>query len=283
MSQTLFAFGADPVWKDLLFFPGCLLALWLAAMFIGGPLFILARQKFPRAVEVASIDDVLGLPGEVDDYLHDCRTQLEAVGFRSVGKLALPNAVEHVRSFAEMFVQDSSKEAALATFIYGMVQNQVFQRVRLVDLTTRLRGGRVVAVNTSNADEPGAFEPDGDERTFGLPDLKNLRQLTEAHRKLAAAHGEGGRPYSRLDEEFRGDPAAYLAAVFPEAYAKAEKQGLLRFDERRDCWRPTAFGAFKLTWQNLWPFNWLRRAARRRAGRRLMRELDIQAQPPQRG
>jgi hypothetical protein len=87
-------------------------------------------------------------------------------------------------------------------------------------------------------------------------------QLYEIHRHIIAKHASIADSDRKVMFE-PGGAAAYLAQVMTQGYEEQAAVGILRrtIENTEDIYRPTWYGAFRMTWGLMFPFSSLRRNA----------------------
>jgi hypothetical protein len=99
-------------------------------------------------------------------------------------------------------------------------------------------------------------------------------RLYRLHQALVERERNSSGKILRVDEEFNGDAAAYLAASVVEDLEGQVGTGYFHRSEHEKSYRPTWKGVFIMTWQELWPFKAIRRARRDHKARQLLAELE---------
>jgi hypothetical protein len=138
------------------------------------------------------------------------------------------------------------------------------------EFVTRYRDGRVV--QTNNAQTLSAFPIPPQCTNSYLPSVIDPVQLYAVHQAMCRRVG-GGQKVLKLDEQYGGDALKYMADAILEELDAATKAGYMRLDAGEGVYRPTAGGAIKMTYGELWPFKGVRLHRRRLRERQLLSEL----------
>lgn len=255
-------------------------ALWIvvgltASYFIIPVIVVFQLQRFPLAAKMAPFERTAQVPADILDFLDDAGQQLTSLGFESLGAVALPNPAPHIKVFVEVWVNRRAGDSALVSCLYGVLNGRVTNRIQYTEFVRRLRQHELTLIQTSNANDVGAFPPEPNERTYRFPQVADLARLYRLHRQLVDRDAPGAQPVLRVCEEFADQPIPFLQdAVLCEGYRRQEERGWLRCDEAAQCWRPTTWGACRMTWQELWPFKSIRLQRMHRQARRQLAELE---------
>jgi hypothetical protein len=218
------------------------------------------------------------LPRMVVDHFHEVTAELEPLGFEVVEALAMPYQVRNVKAMLLLFSHAKNKDAALASAIYAEhwpEQAPVAGRALktfYVEFISRFRDGALF--QTQNSDQLSAFAPVAGRTTFRLPMVEEPARLYRLHQALVERERNSSGKILRVEEEFKGDAAAYLAAGVVEELEGQVETGYFYRAPDGSSYRPTWKGVFIMTWQELWPFKAIRRARRDRKARQLLAELE---------
>jgi len=175
--------------------------------------------------------------------------------------------------------------------MYGKINGEWSVQQQYVELSTKFSEN--VSINTGNQPGISAFPiPSGYVNTQH-PDLQNISALYEAHLAIMQRHGGGMRPIMELQSKYNGDIAKYLAAGMNGELSKAAEAGCLRLKQiesdqhsssqvanpyqspapdlidQASMFVATLPGAFRITWNELWPIKQIV------AGRKYARDRKI--------
>jgi hypothetical protein len=264
-------FHALPPFAWLLILMGVLYLL----PYVLGPFLIhrnLTQKAKPELVPFPP--DHPSLPDDVADFFSAMRAELRGIGFELIDGFALPRQTPNVKAVLLLFVNRASRDAALATVMYGEAPNvEARLKTAYLEFATRFRDGGIV--NTNNSDQMGAFRKLPFVHTTQFPKVRSAALLFRIHTALAEKYGTGAKVL-RHDEEFHGDGRAFLAAAMREELERQIPTGFMWLSEEEGLFRPTWKGAFLMTWGLLFPFKQIRLARRDRKAKRLLAELEVQ-------
>jgi len=256
-----------PVWT-LLWIAGALILI----PFVLGPIFIRFTMRQSAEPDVSTFDpEHPKLPPEVKSHFRAVTDTLGSEGFEVVGGLALPHQMPNVRLVMLAFRHRPNKDAAIAPLIYAETPMGTQLQTAYVEIISRYRDKTLVQTNNSHV--LGAFGPRPLTTTTQFPMVENAGRLYRLHHALDARHA-GDAKVLRLDEEFRGDPVAYLKFAMIEELEGQVEAGTMYLSESEKVYRPTWKGAFKFVWQELWPWKTIRLRKRQKKAARLLRELE---------
>jgi hypothetical protein len=260
------------VMRDLLPLAAVVAFLCLVFMYAGYPVvmrLILTQGARPELTPF-SLDDP-DLPEQEARYFRAVIEELGPEGFEPVTGLGLPSQTPLVKEVLLLLVNRQTKDAAMAVMMYAKVAPLPGRKVFYAGFWTQFRDGMVVS--THNCTDLDGFPPRPKHTAGRFPAVRDAGRLYRLHRALTARSGSGDRVL-RLDEEFGGDAAAYVAAMMVEELEDVDRAGYMALARDGKVYRPTWKGAFLMTWKELWPAKAIRRAARSRTARRLIAELE---------
>lgn len=265
------------VMREPLALAGVFVFLWAVLMYVGAPVLIHQTLKQSARPELYPFppDDPSLPDAEARDF-QAVIDELGPEGFEPVTGLTLPSQTPNVKAVLLLLANRQTKDAAMASAMYAITPAGMRRSVFYVAFATRFRDGSVVQTNNSGV--PGSFPPRPGHTVGRLPSVQDAARLYRLHRALVARSGSGRKVF-RLDEEFRGDAAAYAAATMVEELEDAARAGYMALSPDGETYRPTLKGAFLMTWKQLWPTKGILRAARDRTARRLIAELEGDRSP----
>jgi len=191
---------------------------------------------------------------------------LQKVGFELLTCLK-PVAMQNIDCWIALLVNRTTFDAAVITAMSPAGRSQLFV---YVEIMRRYRDSSVV--QTNNASILSVFPEPIRRTTYQLPAVNDPAQLFHLHQLLIATRPVNSEPYSRLDEEFGGDPVAAMQSYFAETINELIRRGFVYQPSSADHVRCTMYGALFAGWSQLWPISLLRRIRRDRVARQLVHE-----------
>lgn len=248
----------------------------IALLYLGGPILIYATARHDAAPRLVTFGfGERQIPVAVDDFFRRVVILLEPEGFEVVQGLYLPNQVANVKAMFLMLVNRAAGDSALASAFYGKNAHGGMKLVTsYVEFTTRFRDGTVLDTN-DNAFMAGARRTREKMVTYRFPQVRDPARLYQVHQALVRRDAPASQKVLRLDSEFHGDAAAYLAAVIVEDYQLQVKEGWMQLAEHGTKYRMTLWGAYILCWKELWPIKPLMKAKAKRESTQLLAELGV--------
>ena len=246
----------------------------VVAAYFALPTFLVYSTQVFRADGIGElIAEEKKVPRSVREPMSSIRAVLKELGFESRGVLVVSGISANAAALAEVLVNPQSKDMALVAFAYGYLNGMVTDQVRYVEFIRYFRDGDAALLQTSNNGRPGAFVDDPNHRIFRLPSVQSLPALFDCHLQLLDLYATGLQSFVRLDEEFGGDPAVFVDQITRECLERQTTMGLMKYDQTRNLWQPTLWGAFRLSAQELPPFKQLRAMRLISRGKRILGEL----------
>lgn len=256
---------------DTLIWAFIIAAIVVVLPYVLGPIllrFTLTQQAEPEVVPFPV--DHPDLPEAVRDHFDNVSEEMEAVGFEQVAGLALPRQTPNVKAVILMFANRTTRDAAIATAIYADKLTPPLQTA-YVEIISRHRDD--IVVQTNNSKQIGAFPHRPTVTNTQLSSVQHADRLYRLHQAIAERAAGGAVKVLRLDEEFHGDAAAYLARAMREELDGQILTGYMYLTSSGTIFRPTWKGAFLMCWALLFPWKQIRVARRDRKERRLLAEL----------
>ncbi len=216
------------------------------------PLLILATFSHDADPVVEHVDDDMPLPDDVDQHFFEVEDCLESLGFEIGEMMYLPRQTDNVRVIMQLFIHHKDRTSAMGATMFTLVNGLWSVSNQYVEFTTRHHNG--FTVNTSNSSEIGAFPSSETTITSWLSCLDDIPQLYSAHCAMSEFHVPHESRVLRVESEFNGNAAAYLADCMKEEFQHAEEIGYLRLTPDASTYRATFIGAYKMTWQQIPPF-----------------------------
>lgn len=243
------------------------------APYILGPILIwkTLRQSAKPRIGTFPADDPK-LPKKVAAYFRTVTEALEPLGFEVAEGLTLPEQTPNVKAIVLMYANRRDKVAAIASAMFAKEDGKTKLKTTYVEFATKYRDGN--SLLTNNVDQISAFAPRDDVTITRLPKVTEADRLYQIHKAMEKREGNRSGKVFRLDEEFKGDAAAYLAAAMVEELDSQLEPGYLYLTSDEEEYRPTWKGAFLMTWGQLPPFKNLAESRRDREARYLLAELE---------
>jgi hypothetical protein len=256
--------------------PLVLIPWWL------GPFVIWSLHRLPSQAEFTTFDaERHELPEPLLREHAELIEGLTTRGFRTVGDLYQVGTVSSNMAMRYVLMCGADDQLALVaaqSFAHG--SRSVDDAA--VEFVTKSSDGRVLLVNNTRAPALRINPPN--RTTWSFYDVRDPSVMVTVHRAVRK-RWLGGARVEPLDVET--NPREFLAHAMVRSLEELREAGLYRRDDARNVYRPTLTGAFRVTWIQLPPIRWIRRAAMRRKTRRLLHELGLTdainaARPPRR-
>ena len=268
--------------------------LWLCpiplAWFFGIPLLILATLKMEAHPEIQRVDHDVPLPQEVKTHFYQAHESFDRLGYQNEGTYFLPEPTANVKAILVLFVNRQKVSDAASIVFYAKENGQWKIQAKYTEISTAFPDE--TAILTGNQDRQGAFPTkEGSFQTIH-PYIQGIEKLVAAHDMFVREHSRGRRPELRLDAKHQGNAIDYLRHGISAEYANAKQVGILNFHEGTggatahvdagpyqpptvnvgDYYTPTFTGAYRMTWNELWPTKPLLFRRRVSRDRRLLKE-----------
>lgn len=248
--------------------------LLIPAFYLLVPWLVYCTQRMNGDPEIVPVDMSKTLPKKVTKYLRETSRDLTSLGYESHPCLALPNPMPNVVAVVQLWIHPHRQDAALVSMIFG-VSDQQTATINLfyTEFLSRFDDARVSLIQTNNTGQLGAFAELPEELTFRFPMVTNITQLDRIHQKLVQQHAPRARKLISLYDQYEGSLLKYVRGILVDSYRKQEGTGYLQYDENRNNWRPTVWGAMMMTWSQLWPMTIIQHARIRSKATQLLDEL----------
>lgn len=197
---------------------------------------------------------------------------LETEGFERVAVVNVAQAVGGVQAFLMLWVNRGACDLASVSSVFDTTGSGQ-PKLNYVEFVTRFRNGTVV--ETSNSSSLSPFPPKPQHHSGKFPQVYDVRLLYRLHREQCRRFAPMYPKVMRLDTDFDGDGAAYVAGIMAEDFARQVDTGYLWLPSGSRVYQPTLKGAFLMGWKALFPIKQLRQVSCRRAGQRLIDEIAI--------
>lgn len=253
-------------------------AFWIFAVPVGllllpyvlGPLLIRLTQKLRRSPTLLTFDaDEQPAPAWVQEYLDETEAELWGCGFEALEHIILPDLLPNVQSIFVLMTREESNDAAIAVAMFGTGAQESVRKYH-VEFATDFEDGFELCTN--NTGEESAFKPLPHKRILQFDFISDPSALWQIHQRAIQEFGTGAAKKPMPDKSQAID--RFREALVKE-FTDQVDVGWLWYDEFHDVFRPTWKGACLMVWKLCWPVSTLRRAARRKNARRLLREWDM--------
>jgi hypothetical protein len=249
----------------------------VAVYFFGTPLLFMPffRIEAKPTLQLVVPEELL-LPSVVQQHLDAVETELDRRGFVNSGTLLVPSAVPSAISVLRIYINRASRVSAMANSVFTINKTKYgvhINRVQYVEFTTRYANGEVF--NTLNPKVGGLFPIPPRTLTVRVPWITDVGQLYEIHEAITAAKGPAGPKVLRLDAAYGGDIMAFVQGCACEELEQASAAGYLKLLTSGSHYRPTIYGAYRMTWKQLSPIRQLLARLDRRRAESLFREIGI--------
>jgi hypothetical protein len=233
----------------------------VAAYLLVVPLLFLAIFNKDADTVVVYVDDDAPLPAEVLRHFVDAEESLEYLGFEVGDMMYVPYHRETHRFILQLFINRKNQTSAMVVTMFTLVNGGWSIGNQYVEFMTEGNDGFTVqSLNSREIDFP---KPETTIISY-LFCLKDIPQLHAAHCALSDFHVPHESRLLRLETEFGGNAADYVADVMKQEFRELVRSGYLRLTADGTAYRFTFIGAYKATWQHLPPFKGLIRSLRKR-------------------
>jgi len=221
-----------------------------------GPLVVWRTVSQPGIAQLALIPDVASLPGRIQKTVRAAAAELERLGFVERGLVRQSN-LPRMDAFVQLFEHPQDGGICTQLIVTSRAELPLVLSEAIV-FGQRLVGGGWIW--TSNQRTSDVFSPNPRHDVIRLPAIRDAAALYRAHqRHVRQSPGEPSR--ASVEE-----PVRFQQELEAEAKAHWVRSGDFWFDDRRDRFRMTFVGAWRLTYRALPPFRQIREAKARRRG-----------------
>ncbi|HEX6987235.1 MAG TPA: hypothetical protein VF170_17790 [Planctomycetaceae bacterium] len=265
-------FAGLPIPEPLAWLMATLAGLF-ALPYVAGPILVRFKHKTKRSPTLIAFDpDERPAPAAVQEFLDEAEAALWGCGFEVLGHVAMPDLVPNVKAIFVLLARPESNDNAIAVAAFAEGGSAAMKKF-YVEFATDYADGFELCTNNT-ADE-SAFCPLPHKKVFQSDFLTDAEDLWRFHERATKEFGTGPK---------RPSPARHTALDrLREGLLREQTNqvavGWLWYDEDAEAFRPTWKGACLMTWKLCWPVSAIRRSARRRQARRLLREWDMAEMP----
>jgi hypothetical protein len=245
-----------------------LLLSLFAIMYMGTPIVIWLTMRQNANPSLQSYGHELTDPGF--QFLTESAAQMQAMGFELVGYFGYVGQTKNVNTFIAYLIHRRNGDggvAAMAVTAQGV-------GARMVEFSTRFADQG--SVTTGNSKTIGVYVRPYHKPVYQFPGIQDPFRLYEIHQQLMVKSKPGmakdivqpGQEEARLVDGIRREMQDQLAP------------GILRLDSDGAFYRPTLFGAYRMTWRLLFPLKHVLSIARSMRAKRLEKELLVNPLTP---
>lgn len=282
-------------------FPGfgtMLLIILPTAYLLGTPLLIYATFRTEAFPTIQPVEPHAEIPDLVRSHFYQAHESLTQLGFTNEGMYYLPQAVTNVQGFVAVFIDRVNQIGVISAVVIANANNISSIQEKFVEFGTRFVDDS--EINTSNQRTLGAFPVREGFITTVHPRLQDIGQLHAAHLAMRNRYDRGRRPTLRMIDKFHGDIAAAISSNITEEFEFARTAGYLKYiggdpenfsvamsqspyrppgSIELPQYAPTLYGAYLMTWKQLWPIKPICTFLRRRRDNKLLQDTDFASIP----
>jgi len=248
-----------------------------AAYYLLSPILILLITRLNVAPRFVPFDPRKESPStEAASHFSAMQTALVQMGFRLVAGFVIHDFAPQVRTFAQVYVNESTQDSAMVSSVVRVGPgHELVVQAQYLEFVSHFHSGLLELIQTNNNDSaPSVFAEWPKERTVRISNVNDAARLYQIHQAAVCRFAPTEQKTNRLLDEYGGDVIRYFhEAVFREPLENQAKLGCLHLDKRHNCYRPTVKGAYLMAWKLLWPIKAIRVARARSLARRLESEL----------
>jgi hypothetical protein len=233
---------------------------FVVVMYVGAPLLILATQRQNANPSLQAVADATTL---ANPYLTNGSAALEALGFQRVGFFNVAGLAPGVRPTVGYFLHRGNGDTAIVASLVAPTKTVTF-----TEFATRFADQS--AVTTGNSAITGSYKRPANKPVYHFPEIQDLRRLYAIHQGAMRQLRFG----AAKDLPAPGAETARLLDGLQREMADQVPTGILRLDAVSGTYRPTLYGAYRMTWAQLPPFKQIAKMRRRARAQRLLRELE---------
>ncbi|MEL7497360.1 MAG: hypothetical protein AAFN77_07090 [Planctomycetota bacterium] len=263
-----------PIWLIVV---GCL----VAAYFLATPLLIFTTFWHEAQPTLVPVPDVNDLPEPVLEYFSLGHSVLTPLGFKNVGTLSLPKATANVKATLALFQNQRDETGCLLQVFYVNVNGVWKMYSKYAEFCTSFEDDS--EINTANNEDVGSFPRNPNDISTQHPAINDLKTLYEAHMAKVRHYGLRKRPRLVLNTRFNGNVKAYLSWAMNRELRQGVDAGYIKLSVGQSgkdadpttaspnpyqsnsaadvsVFRATLWGAYLMSWKELWPikplFRW---------------------------
>jgi hypothetical protein len=243
-----------PLWEKLILF-------W-AFLQIVGPLVVKATFRYAAKVDPVKVP-LEAVPDAVRAAINRWSTQIQALGFSSVGVYNMGALASNTQSFLAYFVNRSAGDFAnVSVVLSGAVTKSYFE------FSSSFTNGLTLDTNINRIVSIGSTPPDI--LIFRFPSIASPSLLYQVHRALLQKHASFLRP--QLPPE--GEEATRIVKQLGRYGPCQAGAGLMHLAPGATHYTLTWKGALLMTWKSVWPTPLIRRTLYGMRMQKVLRSLQ---------
>lgn len=221
--------------------------------YIIGPLLVRSKVWFSANPEIQPQTEA-DLPRQVEQFFTEASKRFEKIGFTEHwGDFRVTRFFstdqEH---FIRAVVNPETRESAGAVYVIQPVAHAEDIFSKLYGFSSELDDHREIA--TGNSTHPSMPIRSELYQEIVLPDIWDMEQLYKIHR-FSTQKAVGNQTLWLPDFE---NAIEAMRHTFLKPAKALEQAAVVKLDQQKERYVFTWSGAFLMTWQELWPFKWLR-------------------------
>jgi hypothetical protein len=228
-----------PLWEKVILF-------W-AFLHVTGPLLVRATFRFAAKVEPVKVP-LEAVPAAVRAAIDRWSTQIQALGFSSVGVYSMGALASNTQSFLAYFVNRSAGDFANVSVVESSKGTKSY-----FEFSSSFTSGLTLDTNTNQIVSIGSTPRDI--LIFRFPRIAAPAQLYQIHRALIQKHAAFLRP--QLPPE--GQEATRIVQQLGRYGPCQAQAGYMHMAPGGTHYRLTWKGALWMTWRSIWPTSLIRR------------------------
>lgn len=245
-----------------------LAVLVITLFYIGGPILIRFVFWYSTKPDIRPLDPD-AISGDALAYLDGQARRLNELGFEEAGWLTLDGLVPNATVHFAVLTRPSERVMAMAGVLYGQDGDTMKEQSRYAEFCTEYPDGHSICTN--NSDELVSAATLRDKTLLQLPQTRDTGELYRIHRALVRRTRPGTSPRPTPPPDAFTEELLHM--VTRDVRYMTDAGNL--FTRDGVTYRPTWTGAFRMTWELLWPITTLRRMNRTRKTERTLRSLAM--------
>ena len=237
----------------------------LAAYLVVPPLLTLAALKLSTKPKLEPFSDKFSIPEDSKEYFRDAGNELRSLGFKYNSTWVAPNFMGNQTPIFQFFVHPQQFDCAMVT-IFFLDQGSLTEHTQYVEFDSKFENGMEIC--TGNPRELSGFKSPDDVVKTHLPWIDDLAELYQAHQKIIRNHVRNSPKLNTLAGKHRGNAREFITTDLIKELDEATRQGTMRKTSDNKYYRASFFGAFTITWGQMFPFSAIRRSRQDAAARK---------------
>jgi hypothetical protein len=229
---------------DLLFIGGALAG---GFYYLGTPLLIYTGNKL-QAELLTTPFHLEKLVPDVQEHLTRNIAILTSLGFSVEASVMMPETAPNMRTYMVMMANRNTGEKSNITAILATPPGATPILNFYTEFTCRYASGKIV--DTMNSNVIGSFDPLPHETKITFAGQQDLELLYQLHQYIVR-HVAQVKPDDTPHMYPPGGAESYLREIWRKGFDEQVEAGIMRCDG--NYYRPTFFGAYKMTWRLLFP------------------------------